>query len=165
MTQKVRSIVDEFKKFALRGNLIDLAIGFTVGASFSTVAKSLVNDILMPPVGLVLGNADFSNLFFVIKGGNPPPPYATPAEADMAGAITLNYGNFINNLLSLIIVAIAMFLIIKVINKIDDELAENAKKDQKPTHPSHKKCPFCFSTISYRATRCPECTSKLEVKK
>ena len=155
----------EFKKFILRGNLVDLAIGFTVGAAFSTFVKSLVNDILMPPVSLILGSDNFANLFVVLKKGNPIGPYTTLEKAQEAGAITLNFGNFINNFISLFIVGVSMFFVIKGINKLNEELEERAgkKKDNDKT-PSDKKCPYCFTTVPYRATRCPACTSELKIK-
>ena len=157
-------MINEFKKFILRGNLVDLAIGFTVGAAFSTVAKSLVNDIIMPPIGVLLGQSDFSNLFILLKASETvPPPYTSPAAAQQVGAVTLNYGAFINNALSLLVVAVAMFVLIKIMNNLEEGLTviKGKKETKKKDQPSNKKCPFCYSTIDYRATRCPECTSKL----
>lgn len=157
------SFVEDFKKFALRGNLIDLAIGFTVGAAFSTVAKSLVNDILMPPVGLVLGNVDFSDLFIVLrKGTEELPPYVTVEDAQQAGAVTLNYGEFVNNVIALLIVALAMFVIIRAINAIDKRLEEELGDKKPPGEPENKKCPHCRMTIPFRASRCGHCTSQIE---
>ena len=159
------SFVEDFKKFALRGNLIDLAIGFTVGAAFSTVAKSLVNDILMPPIGLLLGNVDFSDLFLVLrKGSEELPPYVTVEEAQKAGAVTLNYGEFVNNVIALLIVAIAMFIIIKAVNALDKKLEEQLGEEKEPGEPENKKCPHCRMTIPYRANRCGHCTSALEAQ-
>lgn len=156
------SFLEEFKKFALRGNLIDLAIGFTVGAAFSSVAKSLVNDIIMPPIGLALGRADFSDLFFVLaEGEQTPPPYATVAAAQEAGAVTLNYGVFINQLVALLLVALAMFLIIRLVNRVDDQLDDYFGDEPTDTPPTTKKCRYCRSAIDYQATRCPNCTSEL----
>jgi len=161
------SFLSQFKKFAMRGNIIDMAIGFTVGAAFSTIAKSLVNDILMPPIGLALGRADFSDLFLLLKGGTEiPPPYATVADAQAAGAVTLNYGAFINSIVAFLIVALAMFLIIRSFNKVEEELEEHFGEEQaKPEEPAQKKCRFCRSTIAYRAIRCPNCTSDLSEEK
>lgn len=155
----------EFQKFLLRGNLVELAIGFTVGAAFSTVARSFVDDIIMPPIALVLGGADFSNLFIVIKPGVPFPPYKTLESANSAGAVTINYGLFLNSLLSLLVVAVAMFIVIRLVNRLEDRLEGLTAKEQlqKDKSPENKKCPYCFSTIDYRSTRCPNCTSKLEV--
>ena len=161
-------MIKEFKKFILRGSLVDLAIGFTVGASFSTVARSLVDDILMPPIGYVMGSTDFSNLMFVLKGGNPPPPYIGPKQAEAAGAITINWGQFINNLLALLIVALSMFVVIKAFNRLEgqiDVIAGKGKKDKGEELPTSKKCPYCLSTVPYFATRCPQCTSNLPKSK
>jgi|SRR3989344_128469 len=157
----------EFRKFILRGNIVELVIGFTVGASFSTVAKSIVNDIIMPPISLLLGKKDFSNLFFTLREGITPSPYESLSEALSAGAVTLNYGIFLNNLLALILVALAMFFIIKSVNKVENELAEltGKRSAKKIDQPSNKKCQFCFSTIDYKATRCPQCTSQLPLPK
>ena len=156
-------ILSEFKKFALRGNVVDLAVGFTVGAAFSTIAKSLVDDIIMPGVGLLIGQAEFSDLFILLKPGvEADPPYVTLADAQAAGAVTINYGLFINNVLAFVIVSLAMFLLIRGINQleesIEDELGWGDEKEEVTT----KKCPFCISTIHRKATRCPECTAELE---
>ena len=156
-------IVEEFKKFALRGNLVELAIGFTVGAAFSTVAKSLVNNILMPPIGLLLGGVDFSDLYVVLKTGDEElPPYSTLKDAQESGAVTLNYGTFVNDLIALAVVALAMFLIIRGINRLDEILDEHVGEKKQPGAPSTKKCPHCRESIAYQATRCPHCTSTLE---
>lgn len=159
------TILEEFKKFALRGNVVDLAIGFTVGAAFSTVAKSLVEDVIMPPIGLVLGRADFSDLFLLLKAGEEQTsPYATLADAQAAGAVTINYGVFINNALALLVVALAMFIIIRLVNRADEALEDEfGTVDEAPAdaEPSTKKCAYCRSAIPYRATRCPNCTSHL----
>ena len=154
----------EFRKFAMRGNVVDLAIGFTVGAAFTTIAKSLVDDIIMPPVGLALGRADFSDLYWLLKPGTEEaPPYATLADAQAAGAVTVNYGDFVNNVIAFLLIALAMFLIIKVINKIDRELEEaSGAGAQEPGEPDTKKCPYCLSSVPFKATRCPQCTSELE---
>ncbi len=157
------SLTQEFKKFVLRGNLMDMAIGFTVGAAFTTVAKSLVNDLIMPPIGLLLGGADFSDLFVVIADGEKvAPPYLTLKAAQEAGAVTLNFGTFINNVISLLLVAVAMFILIRVINRVDDALEQELDDPPKePEEPSEKKCPYCRTTIAFRAIRCPACTSAL----
>ena len=155
-------ILNEFKKFALRGNVVDLAVGFTVGAAFSTIAKSLVDDIIMPGVGLVVGQAEFSDLFILLRPGvEATPPYATLADAQAAGAVTVNYGLFVNNVLAFVIVALVMFLLIRGINrlesKIEGELGWGGEEEL-----TTKKCPFCISTIHRKATRCPECTADLK---
>jgi len=154
-------IIGDFKKFALRGNLIDMAVGFTVGAAFTTVAKSLVSDIIMPPLGYILGKSDFSDLFIVL---NPSPEitYSTVEQAQEAGLTTINYGLFINNIISFLLVALAMFLIIRMINQLDKQLEDAFGGDKpQPGDPENKKCPYCLSTIPYRATRCAQCTAEL----
>ncbi|TWT49320.1 Large-conductance mechanosensitive channel [Rubripirellula amarantea] len=161
------SIIDDFKKFALRGNMVDLAIGFTVGSAFTTVVKSLVNDVIMPPIGMVTGNADFSDLFWVIQMPDgverPSGGFQTLQAAQDAGAVTLNYGQFFNNCLALLIVAMAMFAIIRLVNRLDDQLDEAFGDKPPASEPTEKKCDFCRTTIAYRASRCPNCTSELEV--
>jgi large conductance mechanosensitive channel len=152
----------EFKKFLLRGNLVDLVIGFTVGAAFSNVARSLVTDIVMPPIGLILGRADFTNLFWTIKGGIQPGPYATVSQAQEAGAVTVNYGLFLNNLLSLVLVGLTMFLVIRFMNRLESQLeAIPVIGGEKNKTPANKKCPYCRSTIAYKAIKCPNCTADL----
>ena len=159
------SLVSDFKKFAIRGNMLDLAIGFTVGVAFTTVVKSLVNDIIMPPIGLLTGNSDFSDLFILLdvpEGVTEPPGgFVTLKDAQEAGAVTLNYGVFLNACVSLSLVAVAMFIIIRMINRVDEELDERFGEQPAPAEPSDKKCEFCRSTIPFRATRCPFCTSQL----
>lgn len=157
-------LISELKKFAMRGNIVDLAIGFTVGAAFTTIAKSIVSDIIMPPVGLALGRADFSDLFLLLKAGaETPPPYATLADAQAAGAVTVNYGIFVNNVLAFLVVVVVMFFIVRAVNKVDERLEEEFGDDKaKPEEPSHKKCPYCRMQIPYKACRCPECTSHLD---
>ncbi|MBA2116502.1 large conductance mechanosensitive channel protein MscL [Bremerella alba] len=155
-------IIGDFKKFALRGNLIDMAVGFTVGAAFTSVAKSLVSDIIMPPLGFLLGKSDFSDLFIVLNPANPEATYKTVAQAQEAGLTTINYGLFINNIISFLLVAFAMFLIIRMINQLDKRLEDTFGGDKpQPGDPENKKCPYCLSTIPYRATRCASCTAEL----
>lgn len=145
--------------------MIDLAIGFTVGAAFTTVVKSLVNDIIMPPIGLVLGSADFSDLFVVLKAPDAATgvaSYETLQAAQQAGAVTLNYGVFISNCIALFIVALAMFVIIRAVNRVDEQLEAQFGGDKpEPEQPNDKKCPYCRSTIPFKASRCPHCTSQL----
>jgi large conductance mechanosensitive channel len=156
-------MLNQFKKFVMRGNFVDMAVGFTVGAAFTTVAKSIVNDIIMPPVGLVLGRVDFSDLFWVLREGEKLGPYPTIAQAQQAGAVTLNYGMFVNNVLALLIVAAAMFIIVRVVNRLDESMDEEVdKKKSEPNEPSHKKCPYCRIQIPFKAVRCPQCTTRLE---
>jgi len=147
----------EFKEFALRGNVIDMAVGIVIGAAFGTIVKSLVSDIIMPPIGLLLGNVDFSNLFWTIKEGTAAAgPYATLDAAQKAGAVTINLGVFINTVISFLIVAIAIFLVIKSINRM-----KKKQEEIPPEAPTTKNCPYCFEKISLSATRCSHCTSQL----
>jgi large conductance mechanosensitive channel len=148
----------EFKEFAVKGNVIDMAVGIIIGAAFGTIVKSLVSDIIMPPIGLVLGNVDFSELFIMLKSGAKAlPPYNTLAEAQAAGAVTMNYGVFINNIISFFIVAFSIFMVIKGINTL-----KRKEQEIPPQAPTTKDCPYCLSKISLNATRCPMCTSQLE---
>ncbi|UCG53794.1 MAG: large conductance mechanosensitive channel protein MscL [Candidatus Latescibacterota bacterium] len=156
-------MVREFKKFALRGSLIDLAVGFTVGAAFTTIVKSLVGDIIMPPIGLLIGRADFANFFLLLKSGSKAAPYATLGDAQSVGAVTINYGVFLNNLMAFLIVALTMFFVVRLINRVDTKLEEEFGKEKpKAGDPTEKKCPYCLSTIAFKATRCPACTSQLK---
>lgn len=163
---KITKFIEEFKNFALRGNMVDLTIGFTVGAAFTTVVKSLVNDIIMPPLGLLTGNADFGDLFWVMNVPEgvevPEGGFQTLKEAQELGAVTLNYGLFINSCLSLLIVAFAMFALIRIISRLEDELDERLGDPTPDDEPKDKKCPFCRTAVPYRASRCPNCTSQLE---
>lgn len=145
----------EFKEFAMRGNVVDMAVGIIIGAAFGTIVKSLVADILMPPIGLLLGNVDFSNLFAVIKQGSVAGTFATVAEAQKAGAVTINYGMFINTIISFLIVAFAIFIVIKGLNKLKRE------EEAPPEEPTTKECPHCFSEISIKATRCAFCAADI----
>ena len=142
----------EFKEFAMRGNVVDMAVGIIIGGA---IVKSLVADVLMPPIGLLLGGVDFSDLFITLKQGATAGPYATLAAAKSAGAVTVSYGLFINAVISFLIVAFAVFLLIKGINQLQ------RKKEEPPAEPTTKDCPFCLSTIAIKATRCPHCTSEL----
>ena len=144
----------EFKEFAMKGNVIDMAVGIIIGAAFGTIIKSLVDDVLMPPIGLLLGNVDFANLFLVIKEGKVASPYASLAAAKAAGAVTVNIGLFINTIISFLIVAFSVFLVIKNVNRV--------KKEPPPPDPTTKECPLCFTAIPVKATRCPHCTSELK---
>lgn len=154
--------IGDFKKFALRGNLLDMAVGFTVGAAFTSVAKSLVTDIIMPPLGFLLGKSDFSDLFFILNKKEANKTYATLAQAQADGLTTINYGLFINNIISFLLVALAMFLIIRMVNQLDRSLEDAFGGDKpQPGDPENKKCPYCLSTIPFRATRCASCTAEL----
>ena len=152
-------MIKEFKEFAVKGNVVDMAVGIIIGAAFGTIVKSLVADIIMPPIGLLLGNVDFSNLFIILKDGAAGAGiYPTIAEAQAAGAVTLNYGQFINTVISFLIVAFSIFILIKNMNRLNKEEAAA------PAEPTTKECPKCYSTISIKATRCANCTSELTVE-
>lgn len=152
------SMFRNFRDFAMRGNVMDMAVGIIIGAAFSTIVKSLVSDVIMPPIGLLLGNVDFSNLFVVLKQGTTQAgPYATIAQAHAAGAVTLNYGLFINTVISFIIVAFSVFLLVSVMRNAQKKL----EKTEVEAAPTTKDCPQCFSSINIKATRCPNCTSNL----
>ncbi len=155
-------IITDFQKFAIRGNLIELAVGFTVGAAFTSIARSLVDDILMPPISLILGDVDFSNRYLVLRSAKELADNATLAEARAAEAITLNYGLFINNILTFTLVALAMFLVIRLVNNLDERLNRDAGQELQAGVADVKKCPHCLSSVPYMATRCPFCTSTLD---
>lgn len=146
----------EFKEFAIKGNVVDMAVGIIIGAAFGAIVTSLVSDMIMPPIGLLLGNVDFSNLFFVLKEGPVAGPYSLLAEAQKAGAVTINYGLFLNKVTSFVIVAFSVFLLVKSINK----LRRQEKIPQ--TEPATKDCPFCFLAIPAKAVKCGHCTSNLK---
>lgn len=144
----------DFKTFLMRGNVIDLAVGFVVGAAFGAIVKSLVDDIIMPPIGLALGKVDFSNLYVLLhEGTKAAPPYASLADAKAAGAVTLNYGAFINTLISFIIIAAAVFLLVRLVSRLHKPPAAAAA--------TTKPCPYCATDIPLAAKRCPNCTSQL----
>jgi large conductance mechanosensitive channel len=145
----------EFKEFIMRGNVVDMAVGIIIGSAFGTIVKSLVDDILMPPIGLLLGRVDFANLYWVLKTGSENPPYESLAQAQEVGAVTLNYGVFINSIIAFIIVALAVFLPIRSINNLRRE------EEAPPEEPTTKKCPYCLSEIAIEATRCAFCTSEV----
>lgn len=149
------AIMEEFKKFAMRGNVVDMAVGIIIGGAFGTIVKSLVDDVIMPPIGLLLGGVDFSDLFVTLKEGATAGPYATVAAAKEAGAVTLNAGMFINSVISFTIVAFAVFLLIKGMNSLQK------KEEAPPAEPTEKECPHCFTSIPIKAKRCPHCTSEL----
>jgi large conductance mechanosensitive channel len=149
-------MLQEFKKFAMRGNVVDMAVGIIIGGAFGTIVKSLVSDVIMPPIGLLMGGVDFSNLFITLKEGASAGPYATLAGAQEAGAVVVSYGVFMNAVISFLIVAFAVFLLIRAINKLQ------AEEEAPPAEPTDKDCPFCCSSIPIAAKRCPNCTSELE---
>jgi large conductance mechanosensitive channel len=143
-------MLKEFRDFALRGNVVDFAVGIIIGAAFGRIVTSLVNDILMPPIGILLGSVDFSNLFYSLSGGQ----LASLATAKAAGAATINYGLFINTVIEFVIVAFAVFLLVRGLNRL-------ARKPEPAAAPTTKECPYCASTIALKATRCPHCTSAM----
>ena len=143
-------MVKEFKEFIMRGNVLDMAIAIVIGIAFGTIVTSIVNDLIMPPIGLVLGNVDFSNLFVNLSSK----PYSSLAEAKAAGAAVIAYGAFINTVINFLIVAIVMFVVIKVFNQF--------RRKQEPPAPATKECPYCITAIPVKATRCPHCTSELK---
>ena len=151
-------MVKEFKEFAMRGNVVDMAVGIIIGGAFGTIVKSLVDDVLMPPIGLLLGGIDFSNFFVVLKqGAKAAAPYAALADAKAAGAVTINYGLFFNAVISFLIVAFAVFMLVRSINRL------KRKEEAPAAEPTEKECPYCMSKIAIKASRCPHCTSELSV--
>ena len=150
-------MVKEFKEFAVKGNVIDMAVGIIIGGAFGTVVKSFVDDVMMPPLGLLVGDIDFQNIMVVLRPGSTPGPYETLAAAGEAGAVTLNLGMFINAAVSFAIVAFAVFILVKSINKL-----KRADEAPEPKAPTTKDCPFCASSIPLAAKRCPLCTSLIE---
>ncbi|MHC1699291.1 MAG: large-conductance mechanosensitive channel protein MscL [Geobacteraceae bacterium] len=143
-------MLKEFKEFVMRGNVVDMAVGIVIGAAFGKIVTSFVSDILMPPIGLLMGKMDFSNLFYDLSGSG----FTTLAEAKKAGAATINYGLFFNTLLDFVIIAFAIFLLIRQINRM--------KREPAPAAPDTKECPFCLSSVPLKAVRCPNCTSELK---
>jgi len=146
----------EFRDFAMRGNVVDMAVGIIIGGAFGTIVRSLVTDVLMPPIGLLLGGVDFTDLFLTLKEGNPAGPYATLDGAQEAGAVTVGYGIFINAVISFLVVVLAVFFLIRGINRMKRE------EETPPEEPATKECPFCISAVPIKARRCPFCTSELE---
>ena len=147
-------MLKEFKEFAMKGNVVDMAVGIVIGAAFGTIIKSLVADVIMPPIGLLLGGVDFSNMFMLLKDGAAAAgSYATVAEAQAAGAVTLNYGAFINTIISFIIIAFAIFMVIRAMN------SAKKKEEAAPAEPTTKACSQCLSTIPIKATKCAMCAS------
>jgi large conductance mechanosensitive channel len=145
---------NDFKAFIMRGNVLDLAVGVIIGAAFGTVVKSLVDDVIMPPIGLAIGGVDFSNMFVVLKeGATAAGPYASLAEAKAAGAVTMNYGAFINTIITFLIIALAVFMLVRVVTRLHRQPA--------PPPPDTKSCPQCATAIPLAAKRCPNCTSQL----
>jgi large conductance mechanosensitive channel len=149
-------MLKEFREFALRGNVVDMAVGIIIGGAFGTIVRSLVDDVLMPPFGLLLGNVNFQDYFLVLRAGSQAPaPYATLAAAQEAGAVTINIGLFINSVISFVLVAVAVFFLVRMMNQLQRQ-QEAAKAE-----PTTKECPFCRQEIPLAASRCPHCTSEL----
>jgi large conductance mechanosensitive channel len=149
-------MLKDFKSFIMRGNVVDMAVGIIIGAAFGVIITSLVNDVIMPPIGLALGNVDFTNLFAVLKDGVPAGPYDSLAAAQAAGAVSINYGKFINTIIIFLIVAVVIFFfVVRPVAKMRE------KKVEAPAAPTTKECPFCFTNIPIKASRCPNCTSAL----
>jgi len=150
-------MLKDFKAFITRGNVVDLAVGIIIGVAFGAIISSFVNDILMPPIGLGLGDLDFSNMLVILKEGTTPGPYASLAAAKEVGAVTINYGVFVNAIINfLIIAAVVFFFVVRPINRL------HARKKAEPAAPTTKDCPYCYSAIPIKATRCPNCTSELK---
>jgi len=145
----------EFREFAMRGSVLDMAVGIIIGAAFGAIVTSLVADVLMPPIGLLLGKVDFANLYVLLTAGQTAGPYASLAAAQQAGAVTLNYGAFINKIISFIIVAFSLFLMIRSMNRM------KRKAEAPAAAPTTKECPFCATAVPLKAVRCPHCTSEL----
>ena len=152
ITKGIGKVVKEFRDFAMRGNVIDLSVGIVVGSAFNKIITSFVDDVLMPPIGLILGKVDFSNLFINLS----PTHYESLADAEKVGAATLNYGIFVNNIINFLIVAMAVFFLVKQINRLRRHEEGTSKREA-----TDKNCPFCYSKIPIRAVRCPACTSQL----
>ena len=151
-------MLKEFREFIMRGNVVDMAVGIIIGAAFGVIVTSLVRDMLMPPIGLLLGDADFANLFVVLQEGTPVGPYNSLTEAQGAGAVTVNYGLFIMAIISFIIVAFAVFMLIRYINRV----RRSMEAPEVTAEPTTRECPYCLSNIPIKATRCAHCTSELK---
>ncbi len=159
----IKNILLEFKKFAMRGNVMDMAVGIIIGAAFGKIVDSLVKDVIMPPIGLLLGKVDFANLFFVLKDGAATHgPYVSLDAAQKAGAVTMNVGSFLNAIISFIIVAFAVFMLIKAMNTLQEKLESHPEAE---TTPTTKTCPYCYTVIPLKATKCPACTANLPALK
>jgi len=149
-------VLKEFKEFALRGNVVDMAVAVIIGGAFGAIVKSLIADVIMPPIGLLLGGVDFVNLFAMLKAGDPAGPYASLADAQAAGAVVISYGVFLNTVINFIILALVMFLLIRSMNRMHKE-----EEKAPPAAPTTKECPHCLSAVAIKATRCAYCTSEL----
>ena len=150
-------MLKEFRDFAMKGNVVDMAVGIIIGAAFGTIVSSLVADIIMPPIGMLLGGVDFTNIFLPLKDGKVAGPYETLAAAQAAGAVTMNIGVFLNKIISFLIVSFSVFALVKAMNK-----AKRAEPAPAPAAPTTKECPLCLSTIPLKATRCAHCAADLK---
>lgn len=142
----------EFREFAVRGNVMDMAVGLVLGAAFGAIVKSFVDDVLMPPLGLLTGGMDFADQYVLLRAGDPPGPYPSLEQAKAAGAVTVNYGLLVNNVVSFLLVAFAVYLVVRAVNRM---------RREEPPAPDAKSCPFCKTDIPLAAVRCPHCTSEL----
>lgn len=150
-------LLSEFKEFAARGNVIDMAVGIVIGAAFGAITKSFVDDVLMPPIGMLLGGVDFGNIFLVLKEGATPAPYASMAAAKEAGAVVMGVGLFIQTIINFLIIAFAIFMLIKSVNRLKE-----GRTPQPAAAPTTRDCPYCTMAIPIGARRCPQCTSPLD---
>ena len=158
-------MLKDFKAFIMRGNVVDMAVGIIIGAAFGAIVTSFVKDVIMPPIGMALGKVDFANLFVVLKPGKTPAPYASLQEAQVAGAVSINYGTFINTVISfLIVAAVVFFFIVRPIAQMSAR-QKAAQPAPAPVAPTTKECPYCASQIPLKAKRCPNCTSQLAESK
>ena len=154
-------MLKEFRQFIMRGNVVDMAVGIIIGVAFGAIVTSLVSDVIMPPIGLLVGDVDFTNLFVVLKNGSPAGPYASLADAKATGAVTINYGVFLIAVISFIIIAFAIFMIVRYVNRLRYQM-DRQKEEAAQAEPTTKECPYCLSSIPLKASRCPQCTSQLE---
>ncbi len=162
MLERLKRNLGEFKEFAVKGNVIDMAVGIIIGAAFGNVVNSVVNDVIMPPLGALMGKVDFSNLYLTIYNPNPDTTYTSLKAATDAGVVTINYGAFINTLISFLMVAFAVFLLVKGINKLKAATEKQAAEDAAAIEAAEtKECPRCFSKIDIKATKCPHCTADI----
>ena len=157
----IKNMLIEFKKFAMRGNVMDMAVGIIIGAAFGKIVDSLVRDIIMPPLGWLMGRVDFANKYWILPVNNVQGPFASLDAAQKAGAVTVNWGMFLNTVISFIIVAFAVFLLIKAMNTVQAKLEAKEEKEAAKAAPTTKTCPYCCTEIPLGATRCPHCTAEL----
>lgn len=154
----MRKLIAEFREFAVRGSVVDMAVGIVIGGGMATIAKSIVEDVLLPPIGLLLGDTGLADAFVVLREGSPPAPYATLASAKKSGAVTINYGSLITAVISFILVALAAFMLVRFINRLRRSQLD---ADSPPVDPATRQCPECISEIPRAATRCAHCTSQV----